>query len=67
MDSGKSVWELYEHSNYEAIENRSETEVADSISIYKAMFDHKKRIDRDLKRLKRIDKDARAASQSVEA
>jgi hypothetical protein len=62
LESGKSVWRSYEQRDYEAIEIRSASEVSDSISIYKAMFDRKRRLDRDLLRLKRIDKQASMAT-----
>ena len=58
LESGKSVWDLYDARDYKAIEARSTEEIVDSIVIYKAMFDHKKRIDRDLARLKKIDKES---------
>lgn len=60
IETGKSVWDLYESRDYTAIEARSTGEVADSISIYKAMFEHKKRIERDLSRLKKLDKEKKS-------
>lgn len=62
IESGKSVWELYEKRDHPAIQSRCESEVADSISIYKSMFDHKRLIDRDLSKLKRMEKEAKAAT-----
>ena len=64
LESGKSVWELYESGNYAAIEARSSEEIADCVAIYKAMFDHKKRIDRDLDRLKKIDKKSKSVTDA---
>ncbi len=66
LESGKSVWESYEQRDYHAIQRRCESEVTDSISIYKSMFDHKRRIDRDLKRLKRIEKEAKTAAAKAD-
>ena len=54
--SGKSVWELYEHSAFDEIESRALHEVKDSLSIYKAMFDLKKQTDYSLRRLKQLEK-----------
>jgi hypothetical protein len=56
MESGKSVWDLYETRNFAAIEARSTQEVEDSINIYKAMFDLKKRVSKGIERLKKLDK-----------
>ena len=56
MESGKSVWDLYEARDYAAIEARSTQEVTDSITIYKAMFDLKKRVAQGMERLKKLDK-----------
>ncbi len=64
LESGKSVWELYETGDYKAIERRSLMEIADTIAIYKTMFENKKRIDRDLERLKKIDKERAAAAEA---
>lgn len=64
MESGKSVWEHYEQKDYAAIEARSVAEINDCVAIYKAMFDHKKRIDRDISRLKKIDKQSKANDES---
>lgn len=58
MDSGKSVWDLYEQQKYEQIEERCNEEVDDALEIYKAMFDLKKAQDISLARLKLIDKDS---------
>lgn len=56
MGSGKSVWDLYEAREFLAIEARSTQEVTDSITIYKAMFDLKKRMIKSLERMKKLDK-----------
>jgi hypothetical protein len=56
MDTGKSVWELYETGNYQQIERRSNEEIDDAIAIYKSMFDIKKQQDASLKRLKLLEK-----------
>ena len=65
MESGKSVWDLYESKDYPAIEARSTAEVSDSIAIYKAMFETKKKHDRELARLKKIDKQAARAGHNA--
>lgn len=64
IESGKSVWALYEAKDYAAIEERSVAEVSDSVAIYKTMFEHKKRIDRDLARLKKLDKQSKLAADA---
>lgn len=56
MGSGAGVWDLYDAKDYRAIEQRCKQEVEDSMQIYKAMFDLRKQHDRDLNRLKKIDK-----------
>lgn len=56
IESGKSVWDLYEAKNYAAIRARSNDEITDSLAIYKAMFDIKKATDASLERLKKLDK-----------
>ncbi len=58
------MWDLYETGEYKAIEGRSLMEIADTIAIYKTMFENKKRIDRDLERLKKIDKERAAAAEA---
>ena len=58
LSTGKSVWELYERSEFDAIESRTLEEVKDSLSIYKSMFDLKKQTDRSLKRLKKLEKNS---------
>lgn len=67
LESGKSVWELYEAKDHAAIEARSMTEVTDSIAIYKTMFEVKKRRDRDLARLKKLDKQVNTAADAATA
>ncbi|OQW88922.1 MAG: hypothetical protein BWK72_07195 [Rhodoferax ferrireducens] len=62
MESGKSVWQHYEAKDFAAIESRSVAEVNDSVAIYKAMFEHKKRNDRDIARLKKLDKQSKLAA-----
>jgi len=62
LESGKSVWESYEDSNYEAIETRNSDEVSDAISIYKTMFDLKREKDADLKAMKRFKKENQKGS-----
>jgi aconitase B len=56
MESGTSVWDLYEQKNYAAIEARCTEEIDDALFIYKSMFDLKKEQDASLNRLKRLDK-----------
>ena len=56
MDTGKSVWELYETGNFQQIESRSNEEIDDAMAIYKSMFDIKKQQDASLKRLKLLEK-----------
>ena len=52
MDTGKSVWELYETGNYQQIESRSNEEIDDALAIYKSMFNLKRQHDASLKKLK---------------
>jgi len=56
LESGKSVWDLYESKSFSAIERRCREEVNDALAIYKIMFDLKRRNDQSLKRLKRLEK-----------
>jgi hypothetical protein len=56
MGSGTGVWDLYDTKDYEAIERRCMQEVEDMLKIYKTMVDLRKQQDRDLKRLKKIDR-----------
>ncbi len=58
LDSGKSVWNLYDNKNFDAIEKRSREEINDALAIYKAMFDIKRQNDRSIKRLRLLDKEA---------
>lgn len=56
MESGKSVWELYEAKNFRAIEDRCIEEVTDALAIYRAMFTLKKKTDSALDKLKGFQK-----------
>lgn len=56
LESGKSVWKLYENRDFDAIEGRCKEEVDDALIIYKTMFDTKRKNDASLKRLKRLEK-----------
>jgi len=56
LESGKSVWDLYESRDFGAIESRCNAEIDDALAIYKNMFDLKRQHDKSLERLKRIDK-----------
>jgi len=55
-ETGESVWGLYDKGDYDAIAIRNVEEVADTIAIYKSMFDLKKKTEISLKKLKRIEK-----------
>lgn len=56
LESGKSVWELYEARNYSAIEKRCAEEVTDALAVYRAMVTLKKKTDSGLEKLKRLQK-----------
>ena len=56
LDTGKTVWEMYEAGDFGAIEHRCAEEVDDALVIYKAMIDKKKENDRSLRRLKKLEK-----------
>lgn len=56
METGKSVWELYESGKYQDIENRSNEEINDALAIYKSMFNLKRQHDASLKRLKLLER-----------
>jgi hypothetical protein len=49
MESGTSVWKLYDSQDYQAIEDRCNEEVDDALAIYRSMFDLKKKQDADLR------------------
>lgn len=53
MESGKSVWDLYDNSDFLAIENRTLEEISDCVNIYKSMFETKIKTDNEYKWLKR--------------
>jgi len=57
IESGKSVWAMYEARDFDLIERRSAEEIDDAITIYRAMFEIKKKHDRSLARLKKLDKE----------
>ncbi len=56
LESGKSVWDLYENNCFNEIAARCRSEVDDALAIYKQMFDLKKKNDRSLERLKKLEK-----------
>ncbi|MBR7793452.1 hypothetical protein KDM87_12670 [Undibacterium sp. FT147W] len=56
LESGKSVWDMYESKDFSSIESRCSEETDDALAIYKAMFDIKKKNDRSIARLKKLDK-----------
>lgn len=66
LESGKSVWDLYDGSEYQAIESRCNEEIDDAIVIYKSMFDLKRQNDLSLKRLKKLEKELEAVQLSAE-
>lgn len=66
LESGKSVWDLYDGNDYHAIESRCNAEIDDAIAIYKSMFDLKKQNDLSLKRLKKLEKEIEVAQLSDE-
>jgi hypothetical protein len=49
MESGTSVWKLYDSQDYQAIEDRCNEEVDDALAIYRSMFDLKKKQDAELR------------------
>jgi len=57
MESGTSVWDLYDAGKYAEIEARTQEEVADSFAIYKSMSDLKRSHSNKLERLAKIDRD----------
>ncbi|MGD9889536.1 MAG: hypothetical protein AB7S56_09760 [Halothiobacillaceae bacterium] len=62
LETGKSVWDMYENKNFGSIESRCSEETDDALAIYKAMFDIKKQNDRSIARLKKLDKLAETPS-----
>ena len=56
MESGKAVWDMVDNKDYNAIKSRSEEEINDSVAIYKAMFQLKRKNDLSLDKLKKIEK-----------
>lgn len=62
LETGRSVWDMYEGKDFGSIESRCSAEIDDALAIYKAMFDLKKQNDRSLARLKKLDKLAEAES-----
>lgn len=56
IESGKSVWEMYENKEFSLIESRCIDEIGDALTIYKTMFDIKKMNDKSIARLKKLDK-----------
>jgi len=66
LESGKSVWDMYEGGDYQSIESRCNEEIDDAIAIYKSMFDLKKRHDLSLKRLKKLEKELEAVGLFAE-
>lgn len=55
-EAGTAVWQYFEAADYAAIEGRALSEVWDSVAIYKQMIETKKRQDRQLARLKKLEK-----------
>lgn len=62
MGSGKAVWDMVDNKDYNAIKSRSEEEINDSVAIYKAMFQLKKKNDLSLDKLKKIEKQMAAGN-----
>jgi hypothetical protein len=60
IDSGSSVWSLYDDQKFNAIERRCKEEVDDALSIYKAHFDWKAGVQRRLARLKWFERNSGA-------
>lgn len=56
LETGKSVWDMYESKDFGSIESRCSEETDDALAIYKSMFDIKKQNDHSLARLKKLDK-----------
>ncbi len=53
MESGKSVWDMYDDGKFDLIEQRTLEEINDTIAIYKAMFDLKTKQKNEVTWLKR--------------
>ena len=66
LESGKSVWDMYDGGDYQAIESRCNEEIDDAIAIYKSMFDLKRQNDLSLKRLKKLEKELEAVQLSAQ-
>lgn len=63
MESGTSVWDLYDAGKFSEIEARTHEEVADSYSIYKTMSELKRKNANQLERLAKLDKERVALLQ----
>lgn len=57
LESGKSVWDMYEKTEYKLIEQRCDEEVETSLAIYKGMFKAKAENVKSLKKLKKLEKE----------